>query len=531
MSEKKVVDEIENGEITVGIELGSTRIKTVAIDSSYQTVASGYFEWENRLENGYWTYSLNDIWVGLQKSYTDMTEDMMERYGVPLRKISAMGVSAMMHGYLAFDDKDDLLLPFRTWRNNNTKEAAKELTDIFNVNIPERWSIAHFYQAVIDQEAHISKVKYVTTLAGYVHWYLTGKKVIGIGDASGMFPVDTSTRDYRYDLLEDMDGLLEKNGIKYRIKEILPSIKLAGETAGNLSEEGARLLDSTGALQAGAPLCPPEGDAGTGMVATNSVAKKTGNISAGTSAFMMVVLETPLKNIFREIDTVTTPDGNDVAMIHTNNCTSDINAWMGLFSEVLSTMGVEFSQEELYGQIFKSINTSDNDLGNLLSYGYVSGENITDVENGRPLFLRQPDSNLNLANFMKTHLYSAFSTMTIGLDLLKENENIEIASLVAHGGILKTKDVAQAVLAAATDSPVTVMDTANEGGAWGMAVLAKFLMNDTGMTLEDYLNDEVFGSVGSYTLEAEPEEVERYRKYIELYKQSLPIQRQAAQFC
>lgn len=465
------LNNLNSEELSIGIELGSTRIKTIAIDKKLNVRASGSFQWENKFVDGFWTYSANDIWVGLQQSYGAMAQDLFDKTGVTLTKVNSIGISGMMHGYLAFDNNDDLLVPFRTWRNGNTKEAAKKLTDIFNFNIPERWSIAHIYQAILNKESHTSQVEFITTLSGYIHWYLTGEKVIGLGDASGMFPVDISTNNYRQDLLSEAQDLFATHGFGNSIESILPQVKLAGEFAGRLTEIGAKLLDPTEKLESGCILCPPEGDAATGMVATNSITANTGNISAGTSAFAMIVLNNKLQNYYPEVDVVTTPDGKEVAMIHVNNCTSDINDWMNLFSEVLETMGVNFSSEEMYGQIFETSLSSDDDLGGLLSYNYISGENITDVDVGHPLFIRLPNNNFNLANFMKMHLYSAFSTLKIGIDLLQENENINLSKLIAHGGIFKTKNIAQQVLSSALQEKITVMDTASEGGAWGIRLL------------------------------------------------------------
>jgi len=457
---------LSSEDISIGIELGSTRIKTIAIDKNLNTVATGSFEWENQFINGYWTYSINDIWIGLQKSYEDMTQNLKQQYNLTLTKANAIGISGMMHGYLAFDKNEDLLVPFRTWRNGNTSEAAAILSEKFQFNIPERWSIAHIFQGVLDNERHVRQVEYITTLAGYVHWYLTGEKVLGIGDASGMFPIDINQKNYRPDLINVTNQLFQEHGFNKPIEKILPKVSVSGESGGCLTKEGAKLLDASNKLESGCIMCPPEGDAGTGMVATNTVATNTGNVSAGTSAFSMVVLSQELKDKYPEIDIVTTPNGNEVAMIHTNNCTSDINDWMNLFSEVLKVMGVDFSSDELYGQIFRSSLNSDDNIGGLLSYNYVSGENITNVEQGYPLFVREPNYNFNLANFMKMHLYSAFSTLKIGMDMLKKNESIELEKLIAHGGIFKTKGVAQQVLSSALDNDITVMNTASEGGAW-----------------------------------------------------------------
>ncbi len=520
----------DSSELSIGIELGSTRIKTVAIDAQFNTLATGSFEWENQNIDGYWTYSVNDIWVGLQKSYQDMANNLKQDFNVTVRKINSLGISAMMHGYLAFDKHEDLLVPFRTWRNNHTVEAAKRLRTQFNYNIPERWSIAHLYQAVIDKESHVNEVNYITTLAGYIHWYLTGEKVLGIGDASGMFPVDADRKMYRTDLLEEADLLLNKEGFHKSVIDVLPQIKVAGENAGYLTDEGARLLDPDGNLESGCVLCPPEGDAGTGMVSTNAITPRSGNISAGTSAFAMIVLEKSLSHVYPEVDIVATPSSNEVAMIHTNNCTSEINAWMNLFEEVLNSMGVTFSSDELYGHILKTSENSDDDLGGLLSYGYVSGENITQVEVGYPMFIREPNNQFTLANFMKTQLFSAFSTLKIGMDLLKENEDIAINKLIAHGGIFKTEKIAQEVLSAAMNAPITVMNHASEGGAWGISVLARFVTAHEDITLSQYLDEFVFANVDETTIEPTLQAVENFDAYIEKTTKGLPIERQISDY-
>ncbi|MGO1388180.1 MAG: xylulokinase [Staphylococcus equorum] len=521
---------LSSEDISIGIELGSTRIKTVAIDQHLNTVASGHFEWENQFVDGYWTYSINDIWVGLQKSYSAMTTEMKEKHNLTLKQVKSIGISGMMHGYLAFDHNEDLLVPFRTWRNGNTAKAATLLSEAFQFNIPERWSIAHVYQAILDKEAHVNQIEYLTTLAGYVHWYLTGEKVVGIGEASGMFPIDVNKKAYRSDLLNTANDLFKGKGFEKSVSAILPEIKLAGESGGRLTSEGATLLDPSGNLEAGSVMCPPEGDAGTGMVATNTVAQNTGNISAGTSAFAMVVLSDALKGMYPEIDVVTTPDGSEVAMIHTNNCTSDINDWMNLFGEVLSVMGVDFSSDKLYGQIFERSLESDDNIGGLLSYNYVSGENITDVETGYPLFVREPNYNFNLANFMKMHLYSAFSTLKIGMDLLKNNESINIDKLIAHGGIFKTKGVAQQVLSSALENKITVMDTASEGGAWGVSVLAYYTAQESQQSLATFLNEVVFLNTEEVTTEPVEQEVINFNNYVEKVKKGLPIEQSIAKY-
>lgn len=516
--------ELKQEDISIGIELGSTRIKTVAIDSHLQVVASGNFDWENQLKDGYWTYSLNDVWVGLQQSYQMMAKELKSTYDITLKRVKSIGISAMMHGYLAFNEQEDILVPFRTWRNGNTTAAAKELSNAFNFNIPERWSIAHIYQAMLSAEPHTHQLDYVTTLAGYVHWYLTGEKVIGIGDASGMFPVDPQEKAYRQDLLEIANKLFASHGYTQQLEQLLPEIRLAGEQGGTLTDIGAKLLDPTGELEGGCTLCPPEGDAGTGMVATNAVTVNTGNISAGTSSFAMIVLEQSLQAMYPEIDIVTTPAGDEVAMIHTNNCTSDINDWMRLFNEVLQTLGIDISHEQLYGQLFEASLASDDDVGGLLSYNYISGENITDVATGYPLFLREPTNNFNLANFMKMHLYSAFSTLKIGMDLLQTQESVTVNKLIAHGGIFKTKKIAQQVLASAVNNDITVMDTASEGGAWGISILAYYSALQEQISLETFLNDYVFEGVTEVTVTPSSQEVVNFNNYVAKVKQALPIE-------
>lgn len=511
----------------LGIEFGSTRVKAVLIDSDFQTIASGSYEWENKLENGIWTYSLAEVAKGLRESYREMASEVFDKYGVILEKIGSIGISAMMHGYLPFDSKDQLLVPFRTWRNATTEDAAKRLTNVFSYNIPQRWSIAHLYQAILNKEQHVPKIDFLTTLAGYVHWQLTGEKVIGVGDASGMFPIDTEAKTYDADLIKKFEELAEKEGFFRELTDILPQVCLAGENAGILSEQGAYMLDPTGNLKAGVPLCPPEGDAGTGMVATNSVAVHTGNISVGTSAFSMLVLDKKLSNVYPEIDLVTTPSGELVSMVHANNCSSDINAWIKLFEEYTDSLGLDVSRDKIFTLLFNKALEADKDLGGLLSYGYFSGENITQMSEGRPLFVRLPDSHLNLANFMRVHLASAFGAIRIGMDLLQA-EGVKIEGLVAHGGIFKTPIVGQKILASALQTPVTVMETASEGGAWGMAVLAAFEKAEE-IDLAQFLDEKVFKAIRSTTLSATTEEIESYNIFIKRYSEGLQIEQKAVE--
>ncbi|MCM3789563.1 FGGY-family carbohydrate kinase [Domibacillus indicus] len=520
--------DIASSRTALGIEFGSTRIKAVLIDSNHSPIASGSYEWENRLEEGIWTYSLDDIWKGLQTSYQEMANEVKEKYGVILQKVGAIGFSAMMHGYMAFNKDGELLVPFRTWRNSITEQAEKELTALFNYNIPQRWSIAHLYQAIINGEEHVENIDFFTTLAGYIHWKLTGQKVLGVGDASGMFPIDVETKDYDTRMIQAFNDLIIQKNYPWKLKEILPQAMQAGDEAGQLSEDGAKLLDVSGNLQAGIPLCPPEGDAGTGMVATNSVAQRTGNVSAGTSVFAMIVLEKELKKVYPEIDLVTTPSGSLVGMVHANNCSSDINAWMKLFEEFSEALGYQVNKDKLFEVLFNKALEGDKDCGGLLSYGYYSGENITGMREGRPLFVRSPESNFNLANFMRVHLFSALGTLKIGMDILLHEENIGIDKILGHGGLFKTKGVGQKIMAAAMNAPVSVMETAGEGGAWGIALLASFTANkEENESLEEYLDKKVFGDNVGVEVEADEEDVEGFEAFMDRYKQGLAIEQAA----
>ena len=457
--------QIEEGKAVLGIEFGSTRIKAVLIDEEHHPIASGSHEWENQLVDGVWTYSIDAIWNGLQDCYQDMKKDVQEKYGVKVTKLAAIGFSAMMHGYMAFDKDDKILVPFRTWRNAITEEASEKLTDLFRYNIPQRWSVAHLYQAILNGEEHVKDICFQTTLAGYIHWMLTGKKVLGVGDASGMFPIDIETGKYDAKMVSQFDEAIADKGYPWKLMDIFPEVLSAGEDAGTLTQEGAKLLDTDGDLEAGVPLCPPEGDAGTGMVATNSVARRTGNVSAGTSVFSMVVLEKELSKIYKELDLVTTPSGDLVAMVHCNNCTSDLNAWVNIFREFAESFGMDVDMNQLYGTLYKKAMEGDANGGNLLAYNYISGENITEMEEGRPLFVRTPNSKFNLANFMRVNLYSALASLKIGMDLLLKEEKVAVDKLLGHGGLFKTKGVGQQILADAVDTPISVMETAGEGGA------------------------------------------------------------------
>lgn len=519
---------IKQGNVSLGIELGSTRIKAVLITDDFETIASGSYVWENQLENGIWTYSLDKVWEGIQKSYAKIAAEVQGKYHTTLTKISSIGVSAMMHGYLAFAENGDLLVPFRTWRNNITEQAADELTELFQFNIPQRWSIAHLYQAILNQESHVKDIHFITTLAGYVHWKLCGEKVLGIGDASGVFPVDEETGTYCKDFLEQFAGLENVKPYPWNIEEILPKVLRAGEHGGKLTAEGAKLLDVNGNLQAGSIMAPPEGDAGTGMVCTNSVRKRTGNISVGTSAFSMLVLEQPLKKVYRDIDIVTTPSGAPVAMVHINNCSSDINAWANLFKQFAERLGIELSMDRLYETLFLVTTKADPDAGGLLNYSYLSGENITKMPEGRPLFVRKPDSSFTLANFIQSQLYAAFAPLKIGMDILKYEEQIKTEVLIAQGGLFKTPVISQQILANALNTPITVMSTAGEGGAWGMAVLAVYAKEDNNkQSLEDFLDQKVFVNPESVTLNPEENGVSGYETFIKQYQVGLPIESNA----
>lgn len=521
---------IVEGSTSLGIEFGSTRIKAVLIDQSFDMIASGSYEWENLLEDGFWTYNLIDIITGLQTAYSEMKQEVERNYGVTIRAIGSIGISAMMHGYMAFDNTGELLVPFRTWRNTTTSVSAKKLTDTFQFNIPERWSIAHLYQAILNDEQHIPRIEHITTLAGYLHWLLTGKKVLGIGDASGMFPIDEATQDYNQAMIEQFEALITTKGYPWKLKNILPKVAIAGEQAGYLTEMGAKILDRSRNLQPGIPLCPPEGDAGTGMIATNSVRKRTGNISVGTSVFAMIVLEKELSKVYPEIDLVTTPDGSPVAMVHANNCTSDLNAWMRLFRESLEAMGQKVDMNALFQALLSTALEADPDGGGLLSYGYYSGENITGLESGRPLFVRSPESKFTLANFMRTHLFSAFGALKIGMDILTKQENVAIDSILGHGGLFKTPVVGQKMVAAAMNTPVSVMATAGEGGAWGIAILASYTMNkDKNDSLEDFLDKKVFKEVDKQEIYPDRFDVEGFEAFIDRYKKGLPIEKAAVE--
>ena len=523
-----VKNTIVNGKAVLGIEFGSTRIKAVLVDENNMPIASGDHDWENRLENGVWTYTLEDIWTGLQDCYQKMTEDVKEKYGVAVEKLAAIGFSAMMHGYLAFDKEDNLLVPFRTWRNTITQEASEALTKVFNFHVPQRWSIAHLYQAILNGEEHVPQVDFFTTLDGYIHWQLTGEKVLGVGSASGMFPIDSTIKDYDKAMIQKFDELVAPKGFPWKLEHLLPKVLLAGDKAGVLTEEGAKKLDPTGTLQAGCPLCPPEGDAGTGMVATNSVKQRTGNVSAGTSVFAMIVLEKALKRVHEEIDMVTTPSGDAVAMVHCNNCTSDLNAWVNIFKEFAESFGIDVDMNKLFGTLYNKALEGDKDCGGLLAYNYFSGEHITGFEEGRPMFVRTPDSKFSLANFMRANLYTSLGALKVGLDILLKEEEVAIDRITGHGGLFKTKGVGQKILAAAMDATVSVMKTAGEGGAWGIALLASYMVNkDAGEALEDYLQNKVFGGDEGEKMDPDLEDVKGFDEFIKRYRAGFPIERAA----
>ncbi len=518
---------IEAGKAILGIEFGSTRIKAVLIDEENKPIAQGAHEWENQLVDGLWTYSIDAIWNGLQNCYADLRKDVREQYDCEIESLSAIGFSAMMHGYMAFNKDEEIMVPFRTWRNTNTGKAAAELSELFNYNIPLRWSISHLYQCILDNEEHVGDIKYLTTLAGYVHWQVTGKFVLGVGDASGMIPVDPKTKNYDATMVEKFDKLIAPKGFAWKLTDILPKVLVAGENAGFLTPEGAQRLDVSGHLKAGIPVCPPEGDAGTGMVATNAVKQRTGNVSAGTSSFSMIVLEKDLSKPYEKIDMVTTPDGSLVAMVHCNNCTSDLNAWVNLFKEYQQLLGIPVDMNEVFGKLYNHALTGDADCGGLISYNYISGEPVTGLGEGRPMFVRSANDKFNLANFMRAHLHAAVGVLKIGNDILFKQEKVQVDRITGHGGLFKTKGVGQRILAAALNSPISVMETAGEGGAWGIALLAGYLINNKGMSLADYLENVVFAGNTGVEIAPTAEDVEGFEKYINNYIAALPAEQAA----
>lgn len=519
---------LEEGATSLGIEFGSTNIKACLIGPDHEVLAIGNHNWENQFVDRLWTYSDDAIWSGLQKSVASLMADVERRHGVRLQRIGALGFSAMMHGYLAFDADDNLLVPFRTWRNTNTERAVGELTKTLGFNFPHRWSASHLYQAVLDNEPHVEKLAFITTLAGYVHWKLTGKKVLGVGDASGMFPIDPSTHDYDAAMLKRFADMVRKHQPELDAADVFPEVRVAGQDAGVLTAAGAALLDPTGTLKAGVPLCPPEGDAGTGMVATNAVAPRTGNISAGTSIFAMVVLEHPLASVHEELDIVTTPSGDLVAMVHCNNGASELGTWAGVFTEFATAIGAKADANTVFGALFNAALEGEADGGGLLAYNYLAGEPITGLAEGRPLVIRSPSSRLTLGNFMRTQLYAAFGTLSLGMNVL-HREGVKLDSMFAHGGMFRTAGVAQRLLAAAIGAPVAVGETASEGGAWGMAVLAEYLRNGAGTALGDYLATKVFAGVEMQIADPEPTDVAGYATWLDRYEKGLAIERVAAE--
>src|SRR4051794_12046576 len=521
---------ITSGRTALGIELGSTRIKAVLIGPDHAPLAVGSHDWENQFVDRRWTYSLEAVWAGVQQSVAALADDVRLRHGVELAGVGALGVSAMMHGYLAFDADGELLTPFRTWRNTNTGPSAERLSAEFGFTIPHRWSVAHLYQAILDGEEHLARLDHLTTLAGYVHWQLTGEKVLGIGDASGMFPIDSDTGGYDATMLARFDELAAEAGVELTLADLLPRIAFAGRPAGVLTAAGAALLDPTGRLRPGSPLCPPEGDAGTGMVATNSVAPRTGNVSAGTSIFAMVVLEHGLARMHRELDLVTTPAGDPVAMVHCNNGASELNAWAGLFAEFARALGAEVDSSKVFETLFTAALDGASDGGGMLAYNYLSGEPITDLEEGRPLFVRSPDSPFDLGTFMRTHLFASLATLRIGMDVLQKSEGVRLDRMFAHGGLFKTEGVAQRFLAAAIDVPVSVGDVAAEGGAWGIAVLAAFASGRSPeQGLADYLDTAVFTGTSLQTVEPEPADVAGFDAFMQRFVAALPVERAAVE--
>lgn len=520
---------ILNAETALGIEFGSTRIKSVLVDLNGSPLASGSFDWENSYKNGMWTYSLDEVFEGLRASFSALKKSVYDKFGVKLETVGSMGISGMMHGYLAFDKDGAQLAEFRTWRNTITAEAAEKLSALFDFNIPQRWSIAHLYQAILNGEEHVGRVDFIATLAAYVHYRLTGERVIGVGEASGMFPIDSRINDYDAAMLDKFDGCVADKGFPWKIRDILPRVLVAGERAGTLTAEGAAMLDPTGEFRPGVPMCPPEGDAGTGMVATNSVAVKTGNVSAGTSIFLMVVLEKALSKLYPEIDMVTTPSGKPVAMVHCNNCSGEIDAWAGLFTSMCSALGMDISIYKVLDKMFESALSGDKDCGGLVAFNYLSGEVITGLDSGKPLFLRGPESKFNLPNFARAQLCSAAATLSIGMEILAD-EHVKIDKLLGHGGYFKAPLAGQKIMAAALEAPVSVMKTAGEGGPWGIALLASYMQNKAeGETLEAFLDSRVFSNEDAFEVKPDPEDIAGFKKFLDNYKKSLPVEKAAVE--
>ena len=513
----------------LGIELGSTRIKGVLIDENHQVIASGSYGWENDLTDGVWTYELSDAVAGVQACYAQLKADAEKKFGKPLTSVAGIGISGMMHGYLVFDKDGKQIAPFRTWRNTITGPAAAELTELFKFNIPQRWSIAHLYQAILNKEEHVKDIAKITTLSGYIHYLLTGKTAMGIDEASGMFPYDEEAVDFDAKRVAQFDELVAPYGFGWKLKDILPQVLPAGACAGYLTEEGAKLLDVSGTLQAGIPMCPPEGDAGTGMVATGAVHPRTGSISAGTSGFSLQVLERPLKNYYPEIDVVSTPAGKTVAMAHTNTCSSEIDAWVGLIADAAKVMGWPLDMNELYTKLFQAALEGETDCDGIVSFNYFAGEPLTATETGRPMLVRLPDSKMTVPNFMRAQLNGAIATLVIGMQMLRDEEDVESDMLLGHGGFFKTAGVGQQILANALNVPITAMETAGEGGPWGMALLAAYMVRKAeGETMEDYLKNRGFADAKSFSVEPDPAGVAGFKKYLERYKAAVAAEKAAA---
>ena len=522
---------IEQGKAILGIEFGSTRIKAVLIDPEYKPIAQGSHTWENQLVDGLWSYSVESIWYGLQDCYVNLRNQVLEKYECEIEHLAAIGISAMMHGYMPFDKNGNILVPFRTWRCTNTAKAAAELSNLFVFNVPLRWSISHLYQAILDDEPHVKDIDFLTTLAGFIHWQLTGKRVLGVGDASGMIPVDPATKTYNAEMVSKFDKLIVGKKYPWKLLDILPESLDAGQDAGCLTEAGARKLDVSGHLKPGCPICPPEGDAGTGMVATNAVRPRTGNVSAGTSSFSMIVLEKDLKKPHDVIDIVTTPDGSPVAMVHCNNCTSDLNAWVNLFKEYQEVMGFPVKMSDIFTNLFNAALKGNKDCGGIMSYNYVSGEPVTGFADGRPLFVRSSSDKFNLPNFMRAIISGAIGVLKIGNDILFKEEQIKVDRITGHGGLFTTPGVGQRILGAALNSPISCMETAGEGGPWGMAILASYRINNTAnQSLAEFLDDKVFAGNTGTSVAPDPEDVEGFNAYIENYKACLPIEAAAVQY-
>ncbi|MCQ2074131.1 MAG: FGGY-family carbohydrate kinase [Bacteroidaceae bacterium] len=522
---------IEQGKAVLGIEFGSTRIKAVLIDPEFRPIAQGSHTWENQLINGLWTYSVEEIWYGIQNCYVNLRENVKAQYEIEIEQLAGIGISAMMHGYMAFNKNEKILVPFRTWRNTNTGKAAAELSELFYFNIPLRWSISHLYQCILDGDEHVKDIDYLTTLAGYVHWQLTGQKVLGVGDASGMIPVDPNTKTYNAEMVGKFDKLIAPKGYGWKLLDIMPKVLDAGEFAGVLTEDGARKLDVSGRLKPGCPICPPEGDAGTGMVATNAVRPRTGNVSAGTSSFSMIVLENDLKKPHEVIDIVTTPDAKPVAMVHCNNCTSDLNAWVNLFKEYEEIMGMKVDMGRIFTNLFNHALKGNPDCGGIMSYNYVSGEPVTGFADGRPLFVRSANDKFTLANFIRAIISGAVAVLKVGNDILFNEEKIKVDRITGHGGLFTTPGVGQRILGAALNSPIYCMETAGEGGPWGMAILAAFAVNNPKkMALPDYLDEVVFAGNTGNEVAPTPEDVAGFNAYIKNYIAALPVEEAAVKF-